>query len=134
MKRLEGEDMASTSRRTPLLLVAAVLLVGGVAILAEAQTPTPTTQTCAAKLVPCAEYLNSTNPPASCCNPIKEAVTTDLACLCNLYNTPGLLASMGINVTQALQLTRACGVPNDTSTCKGTIVSTLSSPRLGENL
>ncbi|XP_030538200.2 non-specific lipid transfer protein GPI-anchored 7-like [Rhodamnia argentea] len=117
--------MTSTSRRTPLLLAAALLFAAGAAILAEAQTPA--TQTCASKLVPCADYMNSTNPPDTCCNPIKQAVATDLACLCNLYNTPNLLASLGINVTQALQLTKECGVSTDTGLCNASATSPSSS-------
>lgn len=118
--------MTSTSRRTPLLLVAVALLVAGwAAILAEAQTPA--TQTCAAKLVPCAAYMNSTNPPDTCCNPLRQAVANERACLCNLYNTPGLLASMGIDVTQALQLTKECGASTDTSLCNASATPPSSS-------
>ncbi|KAI6707320.1 hypothetical protein NL676_010282 [Syzygium grande] len=122
--------MASTSRRTPHLLLvaaaAALLVAAGSAVLAGAQTPA--TQTCASKLVPCADYLNSTSPPPdTCCNPIRETVKTDRACLCNLYNTPGLLASLGINVTQALQLTKECGVSTDTSSCNATATPPSSS-------
>ncbi|XP_030467734.2 non-specific lipid transfer protein GPI-anchored 7-like [Syzygium oleosum] len=121
--------MASTSRRTPVLLLvaaAALLVAAGSAVLAGAQTPA--TQTCASKLVPCANYLNSTSPPPdTCCNPIRETVKNDRACLCTLYTTPGLLASLGINVTQALQLTKECGVPTDTSSCNATATPPSSS-------
>lgn len=99
-----------------MLLLMAVVMVVSLTSPAMAQ---PTTATCAEKLTSCANYLkNSTNPPASCCNPIKEAVANELTCLCNLYTTPGFLESIGVNVTQALQLTRACGVPVELSKCK----------------
>lgn len=109
------------SLRMALLLLAAVLAVAFMRS-AEAQSSTPS---CAQKLVPCASYLNSTNPPDTCCNPIREAVATELDCLCNLYNTPGLLESLGINVTQALQLTQACHVNGTTSRCNGTSKSSI---------
>ncbi|KAJ4846542.1 hypothetical protein Tsubulata_013544 [Turnera subulata] len=75
---------------------------------------------CAQNLIPCQPYLNETvTPPANCCNPIKEAVTKDLTCLCNLYNDPNLLASLNVNVTQAIELTGRCNIPADISQCKG---------------
>ncbi|KAH7514110.1 hypothetical protein FEM48_Zijuj11G0053900 [Ziziphus jujuba var. spinosa] len=91
-----------------------VVLVGMVASLADAQE-----NSCANKLVPCASYLNSTTPPPACCNPLKETVTNDLDCLCTLYNTPGFLENLGLNITQALRLTQACGVPADRVQCNG---------------
>ncbi|PKI49481.1 hypothetical protein CRG98_030098 [Punica granatum] len=102
------------------LLVLAVALAAALILSAEAQSSTPA---CAQQLVPCANYMNSTNPPDTCCNPIREAVATERECLCNLYNTPGLLQSLGINVTQALQLTRACGVNADTGLCNASALS-----------
>lgn len=105
------------SRGTSLLVLAAVFAVAFM-YSAEAQSSTPS---CAQKLTPCAEYMNSTKPPESCCNPIKQTVATERDCLCNLYNTPGLLALFGVNITQALQLTRACGVNPDTSLCNSTL-------------
>nr|XP_043638860.1 non-specific lipid transfer protein GPI-anchored 7-like isoform X2 [Erigeron canadensis] len=75
-------------------------------------------QTCASKLIPCGAYLNTTTkPPNSCCDPIKEAVATDLPCLCNLYKNPSFLSGIGINVTQALRLPRLCGLSYDASAC-----------------
>ncbi|XP_075641084.1 non-specific lipid transfer protein GPI-anchored 7 [Castanea sativa] len=86
--------------------------------MAKAQTAD-----CASKLVPCANYINSTTPPASCCNPIKEAVDTQLPCLCGLYSSPGVLKAFGITVDQALNLTRACGISTDLSKCNATAPS-----------
>lgn len=90
---------------TALIFAAAVAVTMTVAPrLADAQTPS-----CAQKLTPCAEYINSTGtPPAACCDPLKEAVTNEMQCLCNLYAAPGLLESFGINVAQAVLLPGRC--------------------------
>ncbi|KAJ8449367.1 hypothetical protein Cgig2_002499 [Carnegiea gigantea] len=66
---------------------------------------------CASKLVPCAEYLNATKaPPSSCCDPLKETVTNEKACLCSIYKNPAALQSFGINVTQVMGLPKLCGI------------------------
>ncbi|KAK9079608.1 hypothetical protein SSX86_001281 [Deinandra increscens subsp. villosa] len=105
--------MATSSSQTLTVLV--TLLVMAISIsTAQAQA-----QTCAAKLIPCAEYLNATTtPPNSCCDPIKEAVANDLQCLCSLYENPSFLSGIGINVQQALNLPRLCGISSDTTACK----------------
>ncbi|KAI4311669.1 hypothetical protein MLD38_036547 [Melastoma candidum] len=103
----------STSSASLLTLA----LVLALAVAARAQS-TPAVATCASKLTPCALYLNgTTTPSAECCSSIKDAVANDRACLCKLYTTPGLLASLGVNVTQALKLTQQCGASTDTSIC-----------------
>ncbi|KAI3453605.1 hypothetical protein Pfo_010268 [Paulownia fortunei] len=84
---------------------------------------------CAAKLVPCAAYLNSTNPSAECCSAIREVVSTQLDCLCRLYETPGALG--GINITQALLLPKYCNIPNDISACNAPRSSALPPPAAG---
>ncbi|KAI7994386.1 Lipid transfer-like protein VAS [Camellia lanceoleosa] len=86
------------------------------------------TATCISKLTPCASYLNATSPPASCCNPLREAVTQDLQCLCNLYTTPDLLKNLGINVTDALALAGRCKIPGDLSSCAASAPSSPSPP------
>ena len=122
--------MASSSSLTVVL----TLLMMTISIsTAQAQT-----QTCASKLIPCAQYINSTaTPPSSCCDTIKEAVATDLQCLCNLYENPGFLASFGINVEQALRLPRLCGIPSDATACKSAQApsgsSTQPPPARGDN-
>ncbi|CAI0413651.1 unnamed protein product [Linum tenue] len=120
--------MAST---TAAAMIAAVLLLLATATtVTEAQGGGTNTPSCASKLIPCANYISNTSvtPPASCCDPIKEAVRTELPCLCNLYNTPGLLASFGINVTQALGLTTRCGISADTSSCSKVTTGGAGSP------
>ncbi|KAF5935549.1 hypothetical protein HYC85_026678 [Camellia sinensis] len=90
-----------------LTVVVAVAFLAAATKGTQAQSSTPS---CGAQLASCATVLNSTNPPSSCCVPLKEALTNQTACLCNLYNTPGLLASLGINVTQALLLPQHCNI------------------------
>ncbi|KAK1376406.1 lipid transfer-like protein VAS [Heracleum sosnowskyi] len=75
---------------------------------------------CVVSLVGCADYLNTTTtPPATCCVPLKEAVTDQLPCLCDIYNDPALLQSFGINVTQAIELPGRCGINFSISECTG---------------
>ncbi|KAF3448397.1 hypothetical protein FNV43_RR09110 [Rhamnella rubrinervis] len=101
-----------------------VVLVVGIVSLVEAQE-----NTCASKLVPCYAYLNyTTSPPASCCDPIRETVANELDCLCNLYNSPGFLASLGLNISQALRLSHNCGVPDEKANCNATASSPNSQP------
>ncbi|PHT39624.1 hypothetical protein CQW23_18478 [Capsicum baccatum] len=104
--------MMFTSKMFVVIMVA---LTAAAMIGLEAQTP----PSCASKLVPCAPYLNSSRPPAECCDPLREAITQDLDCLCKLYENPTLLPSLGINVTQALALPKACNIPGEITSCKG---------------
>nr|XP_023879116.1 lipid transfer-like protein VAS isoform X3 [Quercus suber]POE77204.1 lipid transfer-like protein vas [Quercus suber] len=108
--------MGNHNLATLMSIFVVVLMM--VTSVAKAQTAD-----CASKLVPCASYINSTSPPASCCNPIKEAVATQLPCLCGLYSNPSVLKSLGVTVAQALNLTRACGVSTDISKCNATAPS-----------
>ncbi|KAI3687588.1 hypothetical protein L1987_81288 [Smallanthus sonchifolius] len=104
--------MATSSSLTVVTLLVMAVTIS----TAQAQV-----QTCGQKLIPCAEYLNSTTtPPNSCCDPIKEAVANDLQCLCSLYQNPALLTGLGINVDQALRLPRLCGISSDTTACNTT--------------
>ncbi|XVF51665.1 hypothetical protein PTKIN_Ptkin04bG0202700 [Pterospermum kingtungense] len=100
------------------LLVVAVLVVLGtmMATVTDAQAD------CAQKLVSCYPYLNNATakPQADCCNPIKDAVTHDLPCLCNLYKDPNLLSSFNVTVAEALRISRECGVPTNLSACNAT--------------
>ena len=106
------KEMGNHNLATLMSISVVVLMM--VTSVAKAQTVD-----CASKLVPCANYINSTSPPASCCNPIKEALATQLTCLCGLYSNPAVLKSFGITVDQALNLTRACGVGTDVTKCNG---------------
>ncbi|XP_057977900.1 non-specific lipid transfer protein GPI-anchored 7 [Malania oleifera] len=96
-----------------LTAMAVVAVLMGTTNVAEGQQ----TPACASKLVPCANYINSTNPPASCCDPLRQALEHEGDCLCTLYNTPGLLKTFGINVTDALLLPQHCKIPGNVNIC-----------------
>ncbi|KAK4435088.1 hypothetical protein Salat_0672100 [Sesamum alatum] len=102
--------MASTSSTIAAVFMAA-LLVATTTRTAEGQAE------CASQLLPCAEYLNSTNPPASCCIALRIVVTTELDCVCRLYHTPALFP--GVNITQALMLPKYCDISSDVGACDG---------------
>ncbi|KAK4803387.1 hypothetical protein SAY86_003204 [Trapa natans] len=116
----QGEMASQVAFRLLLVAAFAVAFISSV----EAQS---STSSCAQDLVACADYLNSTKPPASCCNPIKKAVDTERTCLCSIYKNPELLSQFNVNITQALQLTQACGVNASTSLCNDTASSSPTS-------
>nr|DAD33697.1 TPA_asm: hypothetical protein HUJ06_012548 [Nelumbo nucifera] len=93
------------------VVMVAILLIGGAREVEGEDTPS-----CASNLVACAPYLNSTKPPDSCCTPLRNAVSTQLECLCNLYKSPSLKAFVS-NVTQALELPKYCGINGTISAC-----------------
>ncbi|KAH7863453.1 hypothetical protein Vadar_017693 [Vaccinium darrowii] len=94
-----------------LIFAVVVVVVTVTSRVAEAQVPS-----CASSLEPCVNYINGTGtPPPSCCAPLKEAVTNQSQCLCNLYANPGVLQSFGINITQATGLPARCNIT--ASTC-----------------
>ncbi|XP_031114654.1 protein YLS3-like [Ipomoea triloba] len=92
--------------------MASTKMLAAVLMLTATATATATAQS-----ISCAAYLNSTKPPASCCDALKESVTKELSCLCKLYKNPEVLKSLGVNITQALQLPKHCGISNDVSAC-----------------
>ena len=98
-----------------LLIMAILVILGMMATVTDAQA------TCAQKLVSCYPYLNNATaqPQDDCCNPIKEAVTNQLPCLCNLYSDPNFLASVNVTVSEALRISRECGITTDLSACNG---------------
>ncbi|KAL9663689.1 hypothetical protein QQ045_019080 [Rhodiola kirilowii] len=97
----------------PMWILAVALFAAGAVVTVDAQN----VPSCASNLVPCFAYMNVTNPPESCCKPLKQTIDTQLECLCNLYNTPGLLPSFGVNVAEALTLPTRCGISGDLSAC-----------------
>ncbi|CAN6215868.1 unnamed protein product, partial [Urochloa humidicola] len=111
-----GREMAM--RMAVAAAVAVVAVMGVLAPLTAAQTSN--TPDCAAKLAPCAPYINTTGPPPdTCCGPIKEAVENELKCLCGLYASPEIFKAFNINVTQALGVSKRCGLSDTTEACKG---------------
>jgi Probable lipid transfer len=112
--------MANSHLQPVLFLSLSVLLFLSIPVpplSVQAQSNT----SCANNLVPCANYINSTNPPDSCCSPLKEALTNDLQCLCAIYEDPNVLKAFGINLTAAEKLASNCGIDSSTNQCKGTI-------------
>ncbi|TXG51090.1 hypothetical protein EZV62_023614 [Acer yangbiense] len=107
-------------------MVVFVVVVMATTRLTEAQQ----IPSCASKLSDCAVFIgNATSKPnEACCNSIKEAVANELPCLCTLYNTPGLLASLNISVTDALRVSNDCNVKNGLSTCNSTAPTPVTPP------
>ncbi|KAH0643131.1 hypothetical protein KY290_034738 [Solanum tuberosum] len=96
-----------------------LITVAITAALLSATITDAQTTSCASKLIPCEPFLNSTSKPsASCCDPLREAVTEDLQCICKLFENPTLLPSLGINITQVIALLKNCNIPGDVNTCK----------------
>ncbi|KAJ4957059.1 hypothetical protein NE237_013842 [Protea cynaroides] len=108
------------------MVMVAIVMVAGMASLVEGQLGN--TPSCAADMTNCVNYLNSTNPPASCCDPLRQTVSTQLKCLCDLLNDPSLFQSMGINLTQAEQLPQNCGMPNTVAACSQRKITTYHVP------
>ncbi|AQK66447.1 Bifunctional inhibitor/lipid-transfer protein/seed storage 2S albumin superfamily protein [Zea mays] len=103
--------------RAAAAAVALVAVMGMLAPRAAAQTPN-----CAAKLVPCSSYMNTTGtPPDTCCGPLKDAVKNDLKCLCDLYATPEIFKAFNISLDEALGLSKRCGLSDTTAACKDSL-------------
>lgn len=104
-----------------------VVVSAAVFLLITAITDSVSSQeTCVTKLNPCLPYVNDTTSsiPNTCCNPVKEAITNESACLCSYYNTPGMLESVGIKPSRVADLIRDCKVDgaDPDAVCKGYIV------------
>ncbi|XVF10774.1 hypothetical protein REPUB_Repub07fG0212000 [Reevesia pubescens] len=99
-----------------MLIMAVLVIMGAMATVTDAQA------TCAQSLVPCAPYLNNATvrPQDDCCNPIRQAVANQLTCLCNLFSDPTLLSSFNVSVSEALRISRECGITTDLSACNAT--------------
>ncbi|KAI8537000.1 hypothetical protein RHMOL_Rhmol10G0300900 [Rhododendron molle] len=68
------------------LKISAVLVAVAVLVAATKVAEGQSTASCAQKLVPCADYMNSTNPPASCCDPLRDVVTNDFGSISHFLN------------------------------------------------
>ncbi|KAL3617541.1 hypothetical protein CASFOL_037862 [Castilleja foliolosa] len=74
---------------------------------------------CVQKLLPCQPYLKgSPSPPATCCVPLNQILTTDLHCLCTVFSDPALLKSLNVTQHDAINLANSCGAHADSSLCK----------------
>ncbi|KAJ8460249.1 hypothetical protein OPV22_033175 [Ensete ventricosum] len=97
--------------------VAAMTMIVVVAAAATGSAAQSTPQ-CASKLLGCGKYLNSTTtPPDTCCGPLKQEAKDDLLCLCAIFNNTAVLKAFNVNITQALQMAKRCGVDADQSAC-----------------
>ncbi|KAL5708421.1 hypothetical protein ACHQM5_019217 [Ranunculus cassubicifolius] len=83
---------------------------------------------CMQKLLPCQPFLNSpTPPPLTCCAPLKEMITEQPKCICDVFNNPTLLQTVNITQEDALKLPKACNVTADITVCDK-VASPPSSP------
>ncbi|XP_070055322.1 non-specific lipid transfer protein GPI-anchored 3 [Nicotiana tomentosiformis] len=75
---------------------------------------------CVKKLMPCQAALtsHSKNPPATCCVPLKEIITSDAQCLCTVFGNADLMKSFNVTKDEALSFAKACGAKPDLSLCK----------------
>ncbi|KAB5564394.1 hypothetical protein DKX38_004448 [Salix brachista] len=114
-----------------MTVMVALVFVSSTATLTKAQD---SSTSCATKLLPCQAFLaTTTTPPDSCCNPIKEAVTNELPCLCKIYNDPNLLPALVVNVTQAVLLSTRCGVPSNLTNCNVSAPTPAGTPPVDED-
>nr|QIN53269.1 LTP VAS [Eleusine coracana subsp. coracana] len=108
-------------------MAVALLALSVLASSVAAQSPNP--PSCASKLVPCGPYMNGTGPPPeTCCGPLKDAVKNELPCLCALYASPEIFKAFNINISDALNLSKRCGVTDTTTACAGIVGSPAKSP------
>jgi len=75
---------------------------------------------CIQKLLPCQQFLKppASTPTAACCLPLKEMVSGDPKCLCDVFDNPDLLKSLNVTQDDAMKLAKACAVNADISVCK----------------
>lgn len=105
-------------KRIPSMAVLNKSIFISLAVLAVVLGSAQAQYDCASKLVDCYKFINSTTKPDNdCCSSIKNAVNTQLKCLCTLYTTPGLLQSFNITLNQALNLSAECNASTDLSAC-----------------
>ncbi|XP_059455717.1 non-specific lipid transfer protein GPI-anchored 9-like [Corylus avellana] len=73
---------------------------------------------CLQKLLPCQAYLKPpSSPPTACCLPLKEMVSDDPKCLCDVFDNPDILKSLNVTKDDAMKLAKACAVNADISVC-----------------
>ncbi|WVZ78562.1 hypothetical protein U9M48_026254 [Paspalum notatum var. saurae] len=106
------------------ILAAALAAVVACVAAAQGTGYSGAVPSCAAKLVPCAGYLNSTAssaPPAeACCRPLRDAAANETACMCAMLLNKAALRAFGVAPEQGLRLAKRCNVTADESTCATT--------------
>ncbi|EHA8586454.1 putative Type X nonspecific lipid transfer protein LTPX05 [Cocos nucifera] len=106
---IRGKNGSAAAAEVALAVVALLLAV----VTGSAQQ----VPACASKLLPCANYLNATSPPESCCGPLKQAAKDDTDCLCSIFNDKTVLQAFKVDIEQALQLAKNCGIDAGNSVC-----------------
>jgi hypothetical protein len=112
-------------RLLPQLAAVAVALACCIAAAAASSSAADTAAdgampSCVSKLAPCQGYLNATDTakvPATCCDPLKDAATTQAACVCAMLMNKAALQAFGVAPEQGVLLAKRCGVTTDASTC-----------------
>ncbi|XP_010934412.2 uncharacterized protein [Elaeis guineensis] len=123
---IRGKNGGAAAAEVALGVVALLLVV---ATGSAQQVPD-----CASKLLPCANYLNTTTPPESCCGPLKQAAKDDTDCLCSIFNDKTVLQAFKVDIEQALQLAKKCGIDAGNSICaKSNATTTDSAPSVSNN-
>ncbi|CAO2819779.1 unnamed protein product [Amaranthus hypochondriacus] len=104
------------SRKVMMIMI----VLAAVTVLWAPSSDAQNAPSCIQALMPCAQYINATKPPATCCGPLAQAFKKQLPCLCSILNNPGLAAAANVNMTQALELPSKCGITdaNDPNICK----------------
>ncbi|KAH7686980.1 Bifunctional inhibitor/lipid-transfer protein/seed storage 2S albumin protein [Dioscorea alata] len=100
--------------RLTITIQALFLIVLSTACNARQQAAPPS---CATKLLPCLNSLNTSTPPETCCKSLTEAVTQDMQCLCVIFSSPDILKAFNLNLQQALNLSSGCGVSIGQTAC-----------------
>ncbi|MQM08957.1 hypothetical protein Taro_041815 [Colocasia esculenta] len=108
----------------------AVMVLAMAAMAPEAAAQASPSTECALKLIDCRSFLSTTTTPAAtCCNTIKDLVEKELTCLCGLLTNRELLKNVGVNVTQALDVPRRCGMSSGTGLCNSSTSPTTTHQR-----
>ncbi|KAI5015181.1 hypothetical protein ZWY2020_056571 [Hordeum vulgare] len=64
-------------------------------------------------------------PSETCCSLLREAVKNGRACLCALYASPEIFKAFNINVTDALRLSKRCGITETSAAAPAPLRRTL---------
>lgn len=73
---------------------------------------------CVQALIPCQRDLGVAKPSQMCCDTLRNSVKNDLPCLCGILNNTELLKNIKINITEALELPKNCGITSNENVCK----------------
>ncbi|XP_042516341.1 non-specific lipid transfer protein GPI-anchored 30-like [Macadamia integrifolia] len=93
------------------VMAAVLVVVAMLSLVCEGQAQDTS---CLNQLVPCLNYLqrqDGSDPPKSCCDPLKSVIDSNPQCLCTMVTNSGTRAAeqAGVNVTNAQELPGKCG-------------------------